>query len=79
MPSWYSGNNLHFGHFLDWDSHAEAAEQEVEENARGANRRPLPKPAPKHDVPENLTNAGEPDRSDSEESDDSVWPKSTTK
>ncbi|KAG2390011.1 Transcription initiation factor TFIID subunit 7 TBP-associated factor [Vigna angularis] len=51
---------------------AEAAEQEVEENARGANKKVAPKPAPKHDVPENLTNAGEPDRSDSEESDDSV-------
>ncbi|KAK7377287.1 hypothetical protein VNO80_02709 [Phaseolus coccineus] len=50
----------------------QAAEQEVEENARGANKKPAPKPAPKHDVPENLTNAGEPDRSDSEESDDSV-------
>ncbi|KAK7377293.1 hypothetical protein VNO80_02715 [Phaseolus coccineus] len=50
----------------------QAAEHKVEENARGANKKPAPKPAPKHDVPENLTNAGEPDRSDSEESDDSV-------
>ncbi|TKY58197.1 Transcription initiation factor TFIID subunit 7 [Spatholobus suberectus] len=51
----------------------EAAEQEEgDENARGANKKPAPKPAPKHDAPENLTNAGEPDRSDSEESDDSV-------
>ena len=51
----------------------EAAEQEEgDENARGANKKPAPKPAPKHDIPENLTNAGEADRSDSEESDDSV-------
>ncbi|KAL2318306.1 hypothetical protein Fmac_032182 [Flemingia macrophylla] len=51
----------------------EAGEQEDgDENARGANKKPAPKPAPKHDAPENLTNAGEPDRSDSEESDDSV-------
>ncbi|XP_028187059.1 transcription initiation factor TFIID subunit 7-like [Glycine soja] len=51
----------------------EAAEQEEgDENARGANKKAAPKPAPKHDAPENLTNAGELDRSDSEESDDSV-------
>ncbi|XP_020202138.1 transcription initiation factor TFIID subunit 7 [Cajanus cajan] len=51
----------------------EAAEQEEgDENARGTNKKPAPKPAPKHDAPENLANAGEPDRSDSEESDDSV-------
>ncbi|XP_040862913.1 transcription initiation factor TFIID subunit 7 [Glycine max] len=54
-------------------SHVEAAEQEEgDENARGANKKAAPKPAPKHDAPENLTNAGELDRSDSEESDDSV-------
>ena len=53
----------------------EAAEQEEgDENARGANKKPAPKPAPKHDIPENLTNAGELDRSDSKESDDSVRP-----
>ncbi|XP_027330232.1 transcription initiation factor TFIID subunit 7 isoform X2 [Abrus precatorius] len=52
--------------------HVEAAEQEGDENARGANKKPAPTPAPKHNVSENLTNAGEPDRSDSEESDDSV-------
>lgn len=53
----------------------ETAEQEEgDENARGANKKSAPKPAPKHDIPENLTNAGEADRSDSEESDDSVWP-----
>ncbi|KAG4390483.1 hypothetical protein AAZX31_06G289500 [Glycine max] len=51
----------------------ETAEQEEgDENARGANKKSAPKPAPKHDIPENLTNAGEADRSDSEESDDSV-------
>lgn len=58
----------------------EAAEQdEREENARGAGKKPAPTPAPKHDVPETLTNAGEPDRSDSDESDDSVWPKLAAK
>ena len=51
----------------------EAAEQdERDENARGAGKKPAPTPAPKRDVPETLTNAGEPDRSDSDESDDSV-------
>ncbi|CAJ1972153.1 unnamed protein product [Sphenostylis stenocarpa] len=50
----------------------EVAEKEGEENARGANRKPAFKPSPKHDVPENHTNAGEPDRSDSQEADDSV-------
>nr|ACU14838.1 unknown [Glycine max] len=51
----------------------ETAEQEEgDENARGANKKSAPKPAPKHDIPENLTNAGEADGSDSEESDDSV-------
>ncbi|KAG5098412.1 hypothetical protein JHK82_048266 [Glycine max] len=49
-------------------------QEEGDENARGANKKPAPKPAPKHDAPENLTNAGELDRSDSEESDDSVRP-----
>ncbi|KHN13051.1 Transcription initiation factor TFIID subunit 7 [Glycine soja] len=47
-------------------------QEEGDENARGANKKAAPKPAPKHDAPENLTNAGELDRSDSEESDDSV-------
>ncbi|KAH1213005.1 Transcription initiation factor TFIID subunit 7 [Glycine max] len=68
-----SGNKLNFGYFLDRNSHVETAEQEEgDENARGANKKSAPKPAPKHDIPENLTNAGEADRSDSEESDDSV-------
>ncbi|KAL5169614.1 Transcription initiation factor TFIID subunit 7 [Glycine soja] len=49
-----------------------AEQEEGDENARGANKKAAPKPAPKHDAPENLTNAGELDRSDSEESDDSV-------
>ncbi|XP_061368098.1 transcription initiation factor TFIID subunit 7-like isoform X2 [Gastrolobium bilobum] len=54
------------------DSHVEAAEQEGDENTRGANKKPAPTPVPKHNVPETLTNAGEPDRTDSDESDDSV-------
>lgn len=52
----------------------EIAEQEGDENARGANKNPAAAPVSKHDVPEPLTNAGDPDRSDSDESDDSVWP-----
>ncbi|XP_004502224.1 transcription initiation factor TFIID subunit 7 [Cicer arietinum] len=50
----------------------EIAEQEGDENARGANKKPAAAPVSKHDVPEPLTNAGDPDRSDSDESDDSV-------
>ncbi|MED6133213.1 hypothetical protein PIB30_026405 [Stylosanthes scabra] len=51
----------------------EAAEQdEGDENARGVRKKPVPTPAPKNDVQETQTNAGEPDRSDSDESDDSV-------
>ncbi|MED6199740.1 hypothetical protein PIB30_078791 [Stylosanthes scabra] len=51
----------------------EAAEQdEGDENARGVRKKPVPTPAPKNDVQETQTNAGEPDRSESDESDDSV-------
>lgn len=52
----------------------EAAEQEEEgdENARGATKKAAPQPVAKDDIPETVTNAGEPDRSDSDESDDSV-------
>ncbi|GAU20056.1 hypothetical protein TSUD_381480 [Trifolium subterraneum] len=47
-------------------------EQEGEENARSANKKPAATPASKHDVPETHTNAGDADRSDSDESDESV-------
>ncbi|XP_061369182.1 transcription initiation factor TFIID subunit 7-like [Gastrolobium bilobum] len=53
----------------------EAAEpEEGDENARGANKKPAPTPTPvpKHNIPDTPTNAGEPDRTDSDESDDSV-------
>jgi transcription initiation factor TFIID subunit 7 len=50
----------------------EVAEQEGEENARGANKKHAATPASKHDVPETHTNAGDADRSDSDESDESV-------
>lgn len=52
----------------------EAVEQEErDENARSAAaKKPAPTPAPKHDVLETLTNAGDPDRTDSDESDESV-------
>lgn len=50
----------------------EVAEQEGGENARGANKKPAAASASKNDVPETHTNAGDADRSDSDESDDSV-------
>lgn len=50
----------------------EIAEQEGDENARGANKKPAATPVSKHNVPESHTNAGDNDRSDSDESDESV-------
>ncbi|XP_054793048.1 transcription initiation factor TFIID subunit 7-like [Prosopis cineraria] len=53
----------------------EAAEQEEEgeENGRGTNKKAAAAaPVAKDDAPQTVTNAGEPDRSDSDESDDSV-------
>ncbi|KAF1870304.1 hypothetical protein Lal_00003510 [Lupinus albus] len=47
-------------------------QEEGDENARGAAEKPAPAPVPKHDVPVTHTNAVEQDRSDSDESDDSV-------
>ncbi|PON83606.1 TAFII55 protein, conserved region [Trema orientale] len=54
--------------------HVEVAEQEKsgDANARNANKQPAPAPVAQPDVPEAGANAGEPDRSDSDESDDSV-------
>lgn len=52
----------------------EVAEQEGGENARGSNKKPAATSTSKNDVPETHTNAGDADRSDSDESDDSVWP-----
>ncbi|KAH7515319.1 hypothetical protein FEM48_Zijuj10G0014000 [Ziziphus jujuba var. spinosa] len=56
------------------DLDVEAAEQEKDgdANAGNASKRPAPTPETKPNVPESGTNAGEPDRSDSDESDDSV-------
>ncbi|XP_062171323.1 transcription initiation factor TFIID subunit 7 [Alnus glutinosa] len=53
---------------------AEAAEQEedVDGSVRNASKKPVPAPVVKADAPEAGTNAGEPDRSDSDESDDSI-------
>lgn len=50
----------------------EVAEQEGGENARGSNKKPAATSTSKNDVPETHTNAGDADRSDSDESDDSV-------
>lgn len=52
----------------------EVAEQEKsgDANARNANKQPAPAPVAQPEVPEGGANAGEPDRSDSDESDDSV-------
>ncbi|GMN28210.1 hypothetical protein TIFTF001_001972 [Ficus carica] len=51
---------------------AEPTEQEKdgEAKARNANKKPAPPPVAKLDVPEAVPNAGEPDRSDSDESDE---------
>lgn len=46
--------------------------EDGDENARNANKKALPAPVPKPDVPERATKSGEPDRSDSDESDDSL-------
>lgn len=57
------------------DSHVEPADQEKDRdmNAADAIKEPAPAPAAKSDVPEAGENAGEPDRSDSDDSDESVW------
>lgn len=47
-------------------------EEDGEENARSASKKAAPKPATKPDVPEVGATGGEPERSDSEESDDSI-------
>lgn len=49
----------------------EAAEQ-VEGGRNNASKKTAPIPAPKPDVSEAAANAGEPERSDSDESDDSM-------
>ncbi|CAL0304375.1 unnamed protein product [Lupinus luteus] len=49
-----------------------ADQEEGDENVRGAAEKPAPAPVPKHDVRVTRTNAVEQDRSDSDESDDSV-------
>ncbi|KAJ6934766.1 transcription initiation factor TFIID subunit 7 [Populus alba x Populus x berolinensis] len=56
------------------NAEAEANEQEEdgEQNARKANKKPEPAPEAKPDVPETTANAEEPERSDSDESDDSM-------
>ncbi|KAF9686502.1 hypothetical protein SADUNF_Sadunf03G0165300 [Salix dunnii] len=53
---------------------AEANEQEEdgEQNARKANKKPEPAPEAKPDVPETTANAEEPERSDSDDSEDSM-------
>ncbi|KAB2616386.1 transcription initiation factor TFIID subunit 7-like [Pyrus ussuriensis x Pyrus communis] len=52
----------------------EAAEQEKDGdgNARNASKKTVEEPVSQPDVPEAATNAGDPDRSDSDESDDSI-------
>ncbi|KAM3693112.1 hypothetical protein ACJW30_08G141000 [Castanea mollissima] len=53
---------------------AEIAEQEDDGDGsvRNARKKPVPAPVTKADAPETGTNVGEPDRSDSDESDDSI-------
>ncbi|KAM1148044.1 hypothetical protein ACFX15_028209 [Malus domestica] len=59
---------------LNISSHVEAAEQEKDGDgdARNASKKPVEEPVSQPDVPEAATNAGDPDRSDSDESDDSI-------
>lgn len=72
--------------FIPWfnSSHIEVAEQEKDGdgNAGNTSKNPAPAPESKTDVPEAATNAGEPDgepdRSDSDESDDSIWSKASS-
>ncbi|KAA8549658.1 hypothetical protein F0562_001324 [Nyssa sinensis] len=47
-------------------------EEDGDEDARNASKKAAPTPAAKPDVPETGTNAGEAERSDSDESDDSI-------
>ncbi|KAJ9174297.1 hypothetical protein P3X46_017334 [Hevea brasiliensis] len=47
-------------------------EEDVEQNARKASKKTSPAPAAKPDVQEAVANAEEPERSDSDESDDSI-------
>ncbi|KAJ6430745.1 hypothetical protein OIU84_018289 [Salix udensis] len=56
------------------NAEAEANEQEEdgEQNVRKANKKPEPAPEAKPDVPETTANAEEPERSDSDESEDSM-------
>lgn len=55
--------------------HIEVAEQEEdgEDKTRNTNKKTEPKPPEKRDAPETGSAGGEPDRSDSDESDDSIW------
>ncbi|KAG6790935.1 hypothetical protein POTOM_000042 [Populus tomentosa] len=64
----------HFSKSLTEVLHAEANEQEEEgdQNAHKANKKPEPAPEAKPDVPETTANAEEPERSDSDDSDDSI-------
>ncbi|XP_019154501.1 PREDICTED: transcription initiation factor TFIID subunit 7 [Ipomoea nil] len=54
------------------DAEVPEQEEDGEENARNASKKAAPKPATKPDVPEAGATGGEPERSDSEESDDSI-------
>ncbi|GAB4848257.1 transcription initiation factor TFIID subunit 7 [Ancistrocladus abbreviatus] len=51
---------------------ATAQEEDGEENASNAGKKVEPTPIEKPDVPDPATNAAEPERSDSDESDDSI-------
>lgn len=55
--------------------HIEVAEQEEdgEDKTRNTNKKAEPKLPEKRDAPETGSAGGEPDRSDSDESDDSIW------
>ncbi|XP_011048215.1 PREDICTED: transcription initiation factor TFIID subunit 7-like [Populus euphratica] len=54
------------------DAEANEQEEEGDQNAHKANKKPEPAPEAKPDVPETTANAEEPERSDSDDSDDSI-------
>ena len=51
---------------------AAAQEEDGDENARNPGKKPAPAPKAKPGTPDPVNNAGEADRSDSDESDDSI-------
>ncbi|KDP42107.1 hypothetical protein JCGZ_01895 [Jatropha curcas] len=64
--------NITRGTVENADVEANEQEEDGDQNARNASKKPLPVPAAKPDVQETAANAEEPERSDSDDSDDSM-------